>query len=409
MPHRRPLVAVRRAAADFWRMLSRVAAGDHADIAVTPAEGRALDAAGVLDPVARRFAVWRRSVLWVAAAGTAFASAVGVGGGLFARAEFLTPLGVALFGFVLPLATFAIPIGAVWAAIRYTQPAHSSRFLVAAGGVSIGLPLAVMFVPVEYVAEVDISPETTPEVRDAAWTAIRTVVGVMFYAALVPTVLSLLAAVTRASVQVKLFIPESVVPGWGLVTSVPLSVLLTLAAFVLLYHAAGNALLLAGVVLAVGAPLLYLTRFGDLTRPVSAEVAAGLVRTGRVVTGVALAGVGLVGAYLLTATVLGKPLVAFDGSGWLRPWSGDVVAKVAEYAGRSLFLTVLFADLLVRMTLSVWLEERTFARGPRAADYDRMMSGLAGVAACDHLAADVRRQAPEPAAEILPVRNGRPA
>ena len=52
-------------------------------------------------------------------------------------------------------------------------------------------------------------------------------------------------------------------------TSIPLCVLLTLATFVLLYHMAGNALLIVGLLLWVGAPLLYLTKFNLLTRPIS--------------------------------------------------------------------------------------------------------------------------------------------
>ena len=359
---------------------------------MTAAESSALDAAGVFDPVARRLAVWRRSALLLAAVGTLTSSAIGVGGGLGSGADVLTPLGVALIGYVLPLSTFAIPFGAIWAAVRYTRPAHSSRFLLAAGAVSIGVPLAVMFVPIEYLADMEFSADAPPEVRSAAVLAVRTLVGLMFYAALVPTVLSLMSAVARASVQVKLFLPESVVPGWGLVTSVPLSVLLTLAAFVLLYHAAGNVLLLAGVLLAIGAPLLYLTKFEDLTRPVSPEVANRLTRVGHLVTAVTAVGGGLVLAFLLTQHVFGKPIVSLAGDGWYRPWSGELVAKVAEYLGRSLFLTVLFADLLVRMTLSVWLEERTFTRGDRAAGYDKMMCGLALVAACDRLSSEVRRQ-----------------
>ena len=63
--------------------------------------------------------------------------------------------------------------------------------------------------------------------------------------------------------------PQSLVPGWGLIASVPLFVLLTLATFVLLYHIAGNMLLVLGLLLWIGVPLLYLTQFRMLTRPVT--------------------------------------------------------------------------------------------------------------------------------------------
>src|SRR5206468_2374954 len=82
-------------------------------------------------------------------------------------------------------------------------------------------------------------------------------------------VFALPPAVSRACIRLKLLLPESLVPGWGLVASTPLFVLLTLSTFVLLYHIAGNALLLLGLLLWIGAPLLYLSKFNLLTRPVT--------------------------------------------------------------------------------------------------------------------------------------------
>ena len=60
----------------------------------------------------------------------------------------------------------------------------------------------------------------------------------------------------------------------------------------------------------------------------------------------------------------------------IRPWSLSLHATWIEYVGRSLFLTVLFADLLVRMAVKVWREERAFAGTGPAANFDRTMSNL---------------------------------
>jgi len=378
---------------NFWRFFIRVAISDPRKIELSAGEVRALDAAQVMEPLARRFAVWRRSVLWIAGILSAIAAFASFGNGIEAYKTLLTPFGVVLIGYVLPLASLAIPFGALGAAIRYTRPSDSSRVLVAAAAVSIGVPLAVMFIPIEYLARLEHVEGLEPGYRELTRGVVRTLVGVVFYITLVPTVLSLLSAISRACVQVKMFIPESVVPGWGLVTSVPLTVLLSLAAFVLLYHTAGNWLLLAGVVLMVGAPMIYLTRFEELTKPISATVALGLRKTGRWTFGATILGGGCLLAFLFTATLFGKALVGLDERGsWFQIWSWDLLAKLAEYLGRSLFLTVLFADLLVRMSLSVWLEERAFFRGEEAKAYDSRMTGLGMVAACEHLSAEIKQQ-----------------
>ena len=49
-----------------------------AGIAPSPAEEERLAAAGVTDPLARRYAVWRRAVLWVSVVPTAFAAVFGL-------------------------------------------------------------------------------------------------------------------------------------------------------------------------------------------------------------------------------------------------------------------------------------------------------------------------------------------
>lgn len=97
--------------------------------------------------------------------------------------------------------------------------------------------------------------------------------------------------------------------------------------------------------------------------------------------------------FLFTATLFGKAMVGLDErEAWFQLWSWDLLAKLAEYLGRSLFLTVLFADLLVRMSLSVWLEEKAFFRGDEAKAYDLRMAGLGTVAACEHLSAEIKRR-----------------
>jgi hypothetical protein len=360
--------------------LRRALNPDPAQTAPVPAEEAALTRAGVMELTARKFAVWRRSVLFVAAVPCAFAALFGVIDVIAMdkkERELFSVFGMFLL-YVQALALFSLPVAAVLGALTYDRLAISGKWVLIGGLVSFAVPLVVAFVPGEWLIELKTTSTTTVQEMEAAKGAIGVVLGIQFYLLLMPAVLSLLPAVSRACVRLKLFLPESLVPGWGLVTSIPLCVLLTLATFVLLYHIAGNALLIAGLLLWVGAPLLYLSKFNLLTRPISSPAdQAALVRTSFAVFGLVVLGVLLLVIYLFTAKVAGRTLVGFDEhTSAIRPWNLDVHKKWIEYIGRSLFLSVFFADIVLRVALSVWREERAFAGTAPAAGFDRTMSGL---------------------------------
>jgi hypothetical protein len=53
-----------------------------------------------------------------------------------------------------------------------------------------------------------------------------------------------------------------------------------------------------------------------------------------------------------------------------------VVRYVLDFLGRSMFVTVLAADLLLRATLSAWRQQREFLQADRAKEYDQLMERL---------------------------------
>ena len=96
-----------------------------------------------------------------------------------------------------------------------------------------------------------------------------------------------------------------------------------------------------------------------------------------VVMGIIVAGVLLLIIYLFTAKIGPMSLMGSDKhDSLLRPWSLDIHKKWIEYLGRALFMTVLFADLLTRMALSVWREERALSNAPSVIEFDKNMSDL---------------------------------
>lgn len=347
-----------------------------------PDEDAKLTRAGVMEVTARKFAVWRRSALFVAAVPCAFAAFFGVINVLDmekSEKEIFSLFGMFLL-YLQALALFALPVAAVFGALAYDRFSLSTKWVVAGGLISFGVPLTIAFVPSDWLIELKTTSSTTVGQVEAMKSAVGVSLGIEFYLLLLPMVLSLLPAVSRACVRMKLFLPESLVPGWGLVTSAPLCVLLTLATFVLLYHIAGNALLIAGLLLWIAAPLLFLTNFNLFTRPITSPAdQAAIIRTSFIVLCLIIAGVILLVIYLFTARIplVGMTLVGFDDTtSVLRPWSLRIHKKWIEYVGRSLFLSVFFSDLILRMALSVWREARAFAGTAESASFDRTMSGL---------------------------------
>jgi hypothetical protein len=358
--------------------LNRTAAANPAAIAPTPEEEQRLTQAGY-DAVAKKYAVWRRAVLWVSVVPTAFAALFQIINLLNMdesdKAD-LSGFGTLLL-FLQAFALCALPLAAAFGALGYDRLSKSSRTVLIGGLISLGVPLLVAFAPASWFLNLRTGARTTVAEAEAQRQAAGMIMGISFYLLLMPMVLSLLPAVSRGCVRVKGFLPESLVPGWGLVASIPLFVLLTLATFVVIYHFASNILLLLGLLLWIGAPLLYLTKFRLLTRPLTeSQDLATLARTQLYVLGTMAAGILLIIIYLFTAKFMGKTLVGTSQDSHLRIWSLSLHRIWIEYIGRSLFLTVLFSDLLVRMALMVWREERAFAGTGPAGNFDVTMSGL---------------------------------
>lgn len=365
-----------------WRALARLFARrafapDPAQVPPTPDEERDLTRAGVTDPVARRLAVWRRGVLFAAAVPGAAAALFGLISTVAGGTDGLSGFGI-LVMYVQALALFALPAFAVLGALRYDRLAQSVRLVLIGALVSLGVPLAVAFAPGHWL--LDTGPAGDPEERELVRSMTGVVLGVAFYIVLMPAVLSLLPGVSRACVRLKLLLPESLVPGWGLVASAPLCVLLTLATFVLLYHLVGNVLLFVGLLLWVGAPLYYLTQPDLLVKPVTTPAdREALARASFAVFLLTVGGMVLLLVFLFTATFAGKTLLGFDSEKCvLRPWSLDLHKVWIEYVARALFLTVFFADLVLKVALSVWKESKAFAGTPPAALHDATMAGLSG-------------------------------
>jgi hypothetical protein len=222
------------------------------------------------------------------------------------------------------------------------------------------------------------NPSYSLDVRSFPYTRLAAGVGWGYYYVVVlsPAVLALIPGVMRACIRVKMLLPEAALPGWFLVAAAPFNGLLVLVTFVALAQVAPSPLLLAGMLLWLAAPLVYLVRARVYTRPIaSAAELRSVWRVQSLAWALVLGSAACLIAYAATWEILGLRLVGLKPkSSLFRPW--DVVRYFLDFSGRALFVTVLGADLLLRATLSAWRHQRAFMASPAAEGYNQLTGKL---------------------------------
>jgi hypothetical protein len=270
------------------------------------------------------------------------------------------------------LSFYAMPASSLLAAVYWARPRASRSILMAGWAASFLVPVAIALTPWSWW---EVEP-AAGRVQRFERIAEGVVWGFYYIAVLSPAVLALVPGVMRACIRVKMLLPGAVLPGWALVAAAPFNGLLVLVTFVSLAQVAPSSLLLAGMLLWLAAPLVYLARAGIYTRPIaSVDELRSARRTQAVAWVLALGSAGCLIAYVVTWEAFGLRLIGYEAKTSLfRPW--QVVRYCLDFTGRALFVTVLGADLLLRATLSAWRHQRAFQASPAAADFDRLMERL---------------------------------
>jgi hypothetical protein len=360
--------------------IQRVISWDMQDIDPEPEERQQLNAAGVTDDTAQRYAVWRRSGLWAAVAATSLAAICALIDVVASASDSKIPGFVSFQLFLIFLAVSTMPVCAFLAARRYTQPDVSHRLLLLGGAVAFGVPLLVCLVPVDWWVGDDGKP----------WDAFRnhTVLGGMIFFTLMPVVLSLVPAACRACIRLKTLMPSSVLPGWLLFVVGPLGAVMALAAFMWQYQVLGNILLMVGFLALVAAPCLYLIHWKLLIRPLHRNYDMRPLEQVQTYILIAVgAGLGLLILGMFSTSLLvdvlpngqgvKKSLLGFTQRGSFVPfWSLDLHQFWIEFVGRGLFATVLLSDLILRLNLSIWRQDRALQRTAESGEHDRTMASL---------------------------------
>ena len=137
-------------------------------------------------------------------------------------------------------------------------------------------------------------------------------------------------------------------------------------------------LLVAGIVLWIASPLVYVFRARTLTSPLVTDTEQQRFRRVQLAANaLSFVSMLLLLAYLLTDEIVGMRLVGLDReTSFFRPW--EVAQYLGDYLGRSLFITVLAADFFMRVNGSIWQSVGRFTGTPQAEEYDRLMQELKG-------------------------------
>lgn len=379
----------------LWLHFRRAYAWDLQGIEITENERAKLVAAGVTAEAVQRYAVWRRSVLAVVLVPTLLAA-------LLATADTLSEGtdGLSLVGRILKvtetLVVWGLPVSALLAMRSWATLRRSHDMVFVGWTASFLPPFFLALIPLGWWFAGTQSPE---QKRELALLDVANGLYVAF--TLLPTALAILPGLVRACLRVKRLFPAALLPGWFLVVAPPFYLLLAVVALIALNHLAGSPLLILGVICWIGAPMIYVWRADLFVRPLQAVDCGKVNRVQRTANVVALLGALLLAAYLFTKEVFGLHLVGLEAETsavWLwenheelalQPgqilkqaesifWLGDISLSqvLVEYCGRSLFMTAVFADLLVRMSLSVWGQEKGFAGSADAAVYEETMASL---------------------------------
>jgi hypothetical protein len=384
---------------NWWRgvMLhfKRALTWDLRRIEVTAGERQHLAARGTDHPTVQRYLAWRRSVLLVVCAPAALIALLNMINTLSGDFQGMSTFG-RLWMALQILLPYALPAAVVLAVVFWSSQKLSWRLMAYGWAISFLGPILLLLVPGTWLVDLStVNPEQQAQAQGLTRFGFAALVFLLLCVTLPIFTLSMAFGVQRACLRLKTLLPESVVPGLFLAAAAPVLPLVLLPLFALINQLGGSPLLLLGMLLLMASSLVYAVRARDFVRPLVTPADFQRVYVVQwVAKGAFWGGVFLLFLFaLLTPLALprmgGDPNQAGGGielrtllgfsseSSLARPWDWRVLRwLVIETLGRSLFTTILVADLFMRINRSVWYYSRQLAATPHAEGYDQLMDKL---------------------------------
>lgn len=330
-------------------------------------EEQTLKQAGITDGVLQRYFAWRRSLLAVVLGPLTLSAVLGT---IDTISGFQ---GMSGFGVIVSilhaLSLWAMPVAAFLAFRAWANPRRSRWYVLLGWSIGFCVPFVISLAPIEWSLGGGLTAEQMAGIGAAA--------GIGYAFMLMPLVMSVMPGMVRAGVRVKTLIPGAILPGWFLLGAVPMTLLVWLVPLSTLNAMTGGLLMVVAMVLFVGAPLWYVRHSHLFTRPCTAAEIARIGPVQKVVGLTALAGIAVLLVYMLTHTLGGKTILGFTESGAvLRPWSLDLHKFIFDYLARSLFMTAVFADVIIRACTRAHKEVLAFHNSPASREHDHAMESL---------------------------------
>lgn len=297
---------------------------------------------------------------------------------------------------------FALPVASFTAMGLWTHARLSRRIIVAGWAIAFLSPVLLSFVPphslfnwdvldsvnqrllleeLSHTLGIPVAIQVDPANLRAILNKLFDMVGGVVYGALLlPTMLSIIPGVFRGCLRIKALLPQSTLPGWSMVTVAPMYSFGFLVMLVVVYQAFSNWLLLSGAFLLAMAPLVYVVRASLFLRPLEAHALGRQFRAVQLVYVMMVgAAVALLVVYLCTREIhlFGRSmrLVGLsEETSFMQPWG--LLQFGVEYLARALFVTVVVADIVLRMQSLVWVHTKAAAQSATATEHDEIMRSL---------------------------------
>ncbi len=293
--------------------------------------------------------------------------------------EFQTYFGI-IIETIQVLSWYALPLTALMVVFFWTKFHFTHRAMAIAFAFSFLFPMLIALCPWgwSYAEPHDASASIAEKKMEEF--AYGIAYGAEYFLTLLPTVLSLVPGVQRSCLRVKTLLPQSILPGWFLVAAAPFYSLVLMVMFVAINQVASGPFFFVGMALLLLAPLLYSFRMDILTRPLASPADYKSFSRVRASVGAvtAIAG-GCLLIFLVTLNFQGIRVFGFDPkTSLLQPL--DVLQLFLETTGKSMLITVLGADILMRINFSAWKNMRRFSGSSEADSYGTAMEEMGRVA-----------------------------
>jgi hypothetical protein len=265
--------------------------------------------------------------------------------------------------------------------IRWTHWRQTALLFKIGWSISFILPFLPAIFPISFLLH---SCETLwgdcsdPDVSSAFATEVAILelsLAVQYAFQLFPILITFPGGLSRASLKIRGLLPESTLSSWVLVISSPFQSVIFLMALVLLIQLSGNIPLFIGTILLFCAPWIYVIRRKVYVGVPTEEREKQLDMTQRVIGLFVGLGVIFFLIWAFTGDLFDVPLLGTrNQDSVMSYWA--LIRVIFEAFGRNLATTVLFADVLLRMTVTNWRQDQDRRRENNGKIIDNMFGAI---------------------------------